>query len=63
MSRKPKIKVTKGKPKKMARGGTIQDGLVKPLEKGHGDTVKFIGGMRSAKNKMPGPIKRLFPDF
>ncbi len=62
MAKKPKMK--KGKPPtKMAKGGTLQDGLVKPLEKSYGGTKKFIGDIRGAKNRMPGPIKKLFPDF
>jgi len=61
---KKKVKLKRGKPPKaMARGGTIQDGLVKPLEKSYGGTVDFIGDVRNAKNKMPRAIKNLFPNF
>ncbi len=62
MARKPKMK--KGKPpKKMAKGGTLQDGLVKPLEKSYGGAEKMIGDIRAAKNKMPKVIRDAFPNF
>ncbi len=48
---------------KLKKGQTVPDALVNPVKKSHGDTVRFIGGMRNAKNKMPRPIKKLFPDF
>ncbi len=62
MARKPKMK--KGKPPtKMAKGGTLQDGLVKPLEKSYGGAEKMIGDLRAAKNKMPKVIRDAFPNF
>ncbi len=61
MAKKPKMK--KGKPTKMAKGGTLQDGLVKPLEKSYGGAEKMIGGIRAAKNKMPKVIRDAFPKF
>ncbi len=62
MPKKPKMK--KGKPPtKMAKGGVLDEGLVRPLEKSYGGTVKMIGDIRSARNKMPGPIKKLFPNI
>ncbi len=51
-----KIKVN---PKK----GVLYEGLVQPLEKSHGGTVKMIGGIRNAKNKMPKRIRDVFPDI
>ncbi|MDP9478338.1 MAG: hypothetical protein M3R38_22100 [Actinomycetota bacterium] len=61
MAKKPKMK--KGKPTKMAKGGTLQDGLVKPLEKSYGGTVKMIGGIRGAKAKFPKSLQRYLPDI
>jgi hypothetical protein len=62
MAKKPKMK--KGKPpKKMARGGVLDEGLVRPLEKSYGGTVKMIGDIRNAKNKMPKAIRDAFPNF
>ncbi len=52
-------KKIKANPKK----GVLYEGLVQPLEKSHGGTVKMIGGIRNAKNKMPKPIRDRFPDF
>ncbi len=64
MARKPKMKFKKGPPpKKMARGGVLDEGLVKPLEKSYGGTVKMIGDIRNAKNKMPKAIRDAFPDI
>ncbi len=62
MAKKPKMK--KGKPPtKMAKGGTLQDGLVKPLEKSYGGTVKMIADIRGAKAKFPKSLQRYLPDI
>lgn len=61
MARKPKMK--KGKPRKMAKGGVLEEGLVKPLQNSHAGAEKMIGGIRNAKNRMPERIKKLFPDI
>ncbi len=64
MAKKPKMKFKKGPPpKKMAKGGVLDEGLVKPLEKSYGGTVKMIGDIRNAKNKMPRAIRDAFPKF
>ncbi len=52
-------KKIKANPKK----GALYEGLVQPLEKSHGGTVKMIGGIRNAKNKMPKRIRDVFPDI
>lgn len=58
-----KIKLKPAKSSSRPKPGTIQDGLVKPLERAHGGTVQMIGDLRNAKNKMPKAIRDAFPDF
>ncbi|MDP9479495.1 MAG: hypothetical protein M3R38_28140 [Actinomycetota bacterium] len=64
MARKAKMKFKKGPaPKKMAKGGVLDEGVVRPLEKSYGGTVKMIGDIRNAKNKLPKAIRDAFPNF
>jgi hypothetical protein len=58
-----KIKLKPAKSGSKPKPGTLQDGLVKPLEDSYHGTKKMIGGIRGAKNKMPKAIRDVFPDF